>query len=164
MDAQGLIWLGLALAAGVVEIFSLSLVFLMVAGGAAVAAVVAALTGDPIWSVLAFSGTTGLLLVAVRPALTRYSGRDVPGTLTGTAALIDRQAVVLAEVTSAGGLVKLSGETWSARTAGSSDPLEVGSSVRVIAIEGATVLVAPAVPRTALPGGANPSDGPEPAA
>lgn len=165
MDGQWLIWLGLGLAAGVVEIFTLSLVFVMIAGGALAAAAVAALTGNLVLAVLAFAATTGLLLAAVRPSLLRYAQRSGPASLTGTSALIDRDAVVLEPVDESGGLVKLAGEVWTARssaTSASSGPLEVGSRVRVVAIEGATAMVIPLPPRAALPDGASSlDDGPE---
>jgi membrane protein implicated in regulation of membrane protease activity len=162
MDHQGLIWLALALVAAVVEILSLSLVFLMVAGGAAAAALVAALGGSPPLAVLTFAATTGLLFVGVRPLLMKYSPQGGPGTVTGAAALVDREAIVLQEVTSSEGLVKLAGEIWTARAAPSAGRLEVGSRVRVVAIAGATAVVTPLPPRAVLPGGAYPSDGPEP--
>jgi membrane protein implicated in regulation of membrane protease activity len=164
MDAQWLIWLGLAVAAGVVEIFTVSLVFAMVAGGAVAAAVVAAITQSPTLSVLTFAAVTGLLMVGVRPSLMKYSRRGGPAALTGTAALIDREAVVVEEVTSRTGLVKLAGELWTARAATQVGPLEVGSPVRVVAIEGAVVVVTPLPPRAVLPDGANLPDGPEPGA
>jgi len=165
MDGQWLIWLGLGLAAGVVEIFTLSLVFVMIAGGALAAAAVAALTGDLVLSVLTFAASSGLLLAAVRPPLLRYSRRGGPASLTGTDALIDREALVLEPVDRRSGLVKLAGEVWTARStigSASSEPLEVGSRVRVVAIEGATAVVAPQPPRAALSDGTSSSDdGPE---
>jgi len=164
MDAQWLLWLGLALVAGVAEIFTLSLVFAMVAGGALAAAVVAALTHSEVASVITFAVSTGLLVVGVRPPLLKFSRRDLPSTLTGTAGLIDREAIVVEEVTGRSGQVKLAGEVWSARASNSVGPLEVGAPVRVVAIEGATAVVTPLPPHAALPGGANPYDGPEPLA
>ena len=52
-------------------------------------------------------------------------------------------------VSDRGGLVKLAGEVWTARTAAHDQTLEVGSTVYVVRIEGATALVA----TTPLPGG-----------
>jgi len=165
MDGQWLIWLGLGLAAGVVEIFTLSLVFVMIAGGALAAALVAALTGNIVLAVVAFAATTGLLMAAVRPPLLRYARGIGPASLTGTSALVDREALVLEPVDESGGLVKLAGEIWTARasaTSASSGPLEVGSRVRVVAIDGATAVVAPQPPRAALSDGASSlDDGPE---
>lgn len=176
MDAQGLLWLALALLAGVVEIFTLSLVFAMVAGGALVAAVVAGVTGNAVLSVVAFAVSTGLLLGVVRPPLMRYSNRLAPAQPTGVAALIGHRAEVLGEVSDSSGQVKLAGETWTARPARRGDLLEVGSTVYVTRIDGATAVVSPFPPGgpggttaqhdphdpAALPGGDTPTDRPEP--
>jgi membrane protein implicated in regulation of membrane protease activity len=164
MDALWLVWLGLALVAGVIEIFSLSLVFVMVAGGALTAAAVAALTHSVALSAITFAATSGLLMFAVRPTLLKYSRLVGPGTTTGVAALVGRQAEVIAEVTSRGGQVKIAGEIWSARSDRPGAALEIGSPVRVVEIDGATAVVSALPPYAALPGGANPSDGPEPLA
>ena len=142
MDAQWwLIWMGIALVAGVMEIFTLGLVFAMVAGGALAAALVAGLTGSAIASVLAFAVSTGLLMLVVRPPLLTYSRRTGPPAALGIEALIGRQAEVLETVTPRGGQVKLAGEVWSARTGATAEPLETGSIVFVSRIDGATAVV-----------------------
>jgi membrane protein implicated in regulation of membrane protease activity len=154
MEAQWLLWLALALAAGVAEIFTLSLVFAMVVGA-----------------------STGLLLAGVRPPLLHYAGRVGPGSGTGVAALVGREAVVLREVSEATGEVKLAGETWTARADRPDEILETGSLVIVTRIDGATARVTasrgPHPPRiepvspdpqhdpAALPGGEPPTDRPE---
>jgi membrane protein implicated in regulation of membrane protease activity len=170
MDAQWLLWFGVALAAGVIEIFSLSLVFAMVAGGALAAALVAALTGSGIAAVMAFVLSTGLLLFVVRPPLLRYSGRLGAASATGVAALVGRSAEVLTPVTAREGQVKLAGEVWTARSSAGGNPLEAGSVVYVTQIDGATAVVSPLPPdpagrpdggRAALPGGDTSTDRPE---
>jgi membrane protein implicated in regulation of membrane protease activity len=158
-----LLWLGLALVAGVVEIFTLNLVFLMIAGGALAGAGVQFATDDPLPAVLSFAAATAVLLLGVRPPLLRWSGRTGPASLTGTAALVGRQATVITEITTSAGEIKLAGEVWSARTDRSLDlPLEIGSAVRVVRIDGATAVVSPFPPHAALPGGTTSPDGPEP--
>lgn len=168
MDGQWwLIWLGVALVAGVAEIFTLGLVFAMVAGGALAAALVAGLTGSWVASVLAFAVSTGVLLVAVRPPLLRYARQTGPSAPVGIEALIGRQAEVVSAVDRHAGQVKLAGEIWSARAQDVGDALEVGSTVFVSRIDGATAVVSAHPPRrtsldpSALPGGDSPSDRPE---
>jgi membrane protein implicated in regulation of membrane protease activity len=161
MDAQWLLWLALALVAGVVEIFTLSLVFAMVGGGALAAAVVAGLTGNAVLSVLAFAVSTGVLLSVVRPPLRRIARGTGPAAITGTAALVGHQATVTREVSRIDGEVKLAGEAWTARTR-SPGVLETGSLVIVEGIDGATALVRAALhDPAALPGGEDPTDRPE---
>jgi membrane protein implicated in regulation of membrane protease activity len=166
MDGQWwLVWLGIALVAGLAEIFTLVLVFAMVAGGALAAALVAGLTGSWIASVLAFAVSTGLLLVVVRPPLLAYARRSGPADSVGIEALIGRRAEVIEAVDRHGGQVKLAGEIWSARADddGSREPLETGSTVYVVRIDGAAAVVS-AFPnrssRPALPD-RDPSDRPE---
>jgi membrane protein implicated in regulation of membrane protease activity len=163
-DSEWLLWLALAIGAGIVEVLSLDLVFLMIAGGAVAAAIAAALgAGLPV-ELLVFALTSGVLLLGARPPLLRYVRDSVPHTTMNTAALVGREAEVLVEVSTAGGRVKLAGEVWSARAValgpgGYGYPLEVGSTVQVVRIDGATAVVAPLTPRAGLTG-AVPPDGP----
>src|SRR5919205_463886 len=76
---------------------------------------------------------------------------------TGAAALVGAEGEVLVAVSRDGGRVKLAGEVWTARSATGGLPLEVGSQVQVVRIDGATAVVAPSSPRAAL-GGAVPPD------
>jgi len=61
----------------------------------------------------------------------------------GHDALVGRQAVVLEEVSSEGGRVKLGGEVWSARSYDDDEVIPVGARVDVFQIKGATALVHP---------------------
>jgi membrane protein implicated in regulation of membrane protease activity len=160
-DSPWLLWLALALAAGTAEVLSLNLIFLMVAGGGFAAAVVAAFgLGIPV-QIVVFAVVTALLLVAARPPLLAYLRRSLPSTVMNTAALVGREAEVLVEVTQTSGRVKLAGEVWSARSVTGGYPLEVGSTVQVVRIDGATAVVAPLVPRAGITG-AVPPEGPDP--
>lgn len=167
MDAQWwLIWLGVALVLGVAEIFTLGLIFAMMAGGALAAALVAGVTGSGIASVLTFAVSSGLLLLVVRPPLMRYSSGIGAASPMGVAALVGKRAEVLVPVTSRSGEVKLAGETWTARSETTGTELEVGSLVYVSRIDGATAVVTATPPATptgpaALPGGEAPTDRPE---
>jgi membrane protein implicated in regulation of membrane protease activity len=158
-DSPWLLWLALALAAGTAEVLSLNLIFLMVAGGGFAAAVVAAFgLGVPV-QILVFAVVTGLLLVAARPPLLAYVRRSLPASVMNAAALVGQDAEVVVEVTPAGGRVKLAGEVWSARSVTRDYPLEVGSTVHVVRIDGATAVVAPLVNRAEITG-AIPPEGP----
>ena len=159
--AEGLwlVWLGLALAFGIAEVLTLNLIFLMVSGGGFGAALVAGFgAGLPV-EIVVFAVTTSALLLGARPPLLAYVQRSLPATATNTAALVGRNAQVLVEVTTTDGRVKLAGEVWSARSVPTRFALEVGSTVEVVRIEGATAVVAPLVPRAGLTG-AVPPEGP----
>jgi membrane protein implicated in regulation of membrane protease activity len=139
-DSLGLLWVALAIAAGVVEVFTLDLIFLMVAGGALAAAVAAAVSGSFTVSTLAFAAATMLLLVGVRPPLLRYMKRGVPAVSMHTEALVGRSAQALSVIDQAG-QIKLAGEVWSARMEDGHEPAPAGATVHVARIDGATAVV-----------------------
>ncbi|ACZ30459.1 protein of unknown function DUF107 [Xylanimonas cellulosilytica DSM 15894] len=140
-------WVGAAFALGIVEIIILDVVVLMLIGGALAGALAAAL-GAPIWvQVVVACVTSVLLVVTLRPWLLRQLRKRVPLTETNAAAQVGRRAVVVAEVSEAGGRVKLGGEVWTARLDDDGLPgspvLAVGAEVQVLRIDGATAVVAP---------------------
>ncbi len=144
MDGHGveaLIWLVVALGAGVFEILTVDFTFLMIGGGAALAAVAAAFGLPEPVQVLLFALASVALVLGVRPPLKRWV-RNTPEIRMGVAGLVGREAQVLSTVTDATGEVKLGGEVWTARLAPGERSLEVGSAVHVLAIEGATAVVA----------------------
>jgi membrane protein implicated in regulation of membrane protease activity len=136
-----LIWVGVALAAGLLEVASLQFVLAMFAGGALVAALSAAFGMGVELQVITFAVASAVLLVAARPPLLRW-GRRTSGAVTNVAALVGRQAEVLAEVTLTDGRVRLAGEIWSARTDSAGEVLPVGMHAHVLRIDGATAVVA----------------------
>ncbi len=124
----------------VVEIFTLDLIFAMLAGGALVAAGVDLAGGGlgvavGVGSVAAVAG-----LALLRPVAVRHL-HSTPELRTGIAALVGREAVVLAQVDGRGGQVKLAGEVWSARSLDGMSVFDVGHEVQVLKIDGATALV-----------------------
>src|ERR687889_683507 len=156
-DQPALGWIALALVLAAVEVATVDFVFLMLVGGTLVGALAAALGAPFTLQVLLAVAAALVLLVAVRPAVVRRVRVGSP-TLTGTAALVGREARVVETVTDAGGRIRLGGEVWSARTpsggtsagrhpAGLEAALLLpGQTVRVLAIEGATAVVTAAGP------------------
>ena len=140
-------WLIAAAALGVAEYFTLTLALGLLAGAAVVAAVVAGLGGSVLAQVLAFAiaGAVGLLIV--RPIARRQLTRT-PLVREGSYALVGKKAVVVEEVTGTQGLIKLSGEVWSARALDEDHVIPAGTLVDVMEIEGATAIV---YPRELLP-------------
>lgn len=140
-ETQWLWWVGAALALGLIEIASLDLVFTMLAIAALAAAGAAALGLPFAVQVLVFVVTAALLLAILRPLAVRKLKPAGPGERTGTAAHVGRRAEVIETVTDRSGLVKLAGETWSARTDDAGARYEVGEILAVVTIEGATAVV-----------------------
>jgi membrane protein implicated in regulation of membrane protease activity len=137
---QGLWWLAIALAAGVIEVATVDFVFLMVIGGSLIATL-SAIIGVPVPAqVIIFAASTLVLLLTVRPPLKRWA-RNTPHTLMGPGALVGQEARVLEPVNDRDGRVKLGGEIWTARSDVVDQIFEVGSTVYVHRIDGATAVV-----------------------
>jgi membrane protein implicated in regulation of membrane protease activity len=103
--------------------------------------------------VITFAVTSTVLLVTVRPAAKRWATRNAPFVPTNVHALTGQRAETLTEVTHRTGSVKLTGETWSARTEQAGVVIPPGAPVEVVAIDGATAVVRDATPqdRSTLP-------------
>ncbi|MGX5213880.1 NfeD family protein [Streptomyces violaceus] len=141
------VWLLAAAALGAAEFFTLTLVFGLLAGAALVAAVVAGVGIGLLGQLLALGAAAAAGLFVVRPIALRHMEQQ-PLTHEGSDALIGKRAEVMQEVTATRGLVKLSGEEWSARAFDESLVIPVGALVDVMEIEGATAIV---YPRELLP-------------
>lgn len=138
-------WVWWIVGAGVLAVADVvtggTLILLMIAGGAVVGGIVAALGAPPALAVAAFALATVALMGLVRPVARRHlrMGRSVR---TGVAALIGAEATVLEVVDGHDGRIKLGGEIWSARAYDGQSEFVVGQRVQVLEIEGATALVA----------------------
>jgi len=132
-----LIWLIAAGAFAAAEAFSLTFVLVMFAGGAAAAAVTAALGGPALLQFIVAIVATVALLGLVRPIAKRHLAIGT-GARTGTDALVGKEAIVLSEVDVHNGRVRLNGAEWSARSFDRAQVLAAGTVVRVMEISGAT--------------------------
>lgn len=141
------LWLLIAAALGVAEFFTLTLAFGLLAAAAVVAAVVAGIGAPLFLQVLAFAGASAVGLIVVRPIAQRHM-LNPPVSTEGAERLVGKGAVVVEEVSAAGGLVKLAGEEWTARTLDETHVIPVGAMVDVMEIDGATAVV---YPRELLP-------------
>lgn len=139
-DNQWSAWLALALLLGIAETTTLDLTFLMLAGGAAAGAFAAALGAPFLVAALVAIGSSAALLGVVRPIAKSHLRQPVAAR-TGIAALVGTKALVIETVHAHGGLVKLGGEVWTARPFDEHATIEVGKTVDVIEIKGATALV-----------------------
>jgi len=140
-----LVWLAVAVLLGVAEFFTLTLAFGLLAGAATVAAVAAGAGAPLLVQVAAFAVTGSVGLVVVRPIAMRHMAQP-PLIRDGTDALVGRLAVVTSEVTDVRGLIRLSGEEWSARSFDEQQVIPVGVRVDVMEIDGATAVVYPREP------------------
>jgi membrane protein implicated in regulation of membrane protease activity len=138
---EAVLWLVAGVALLVAEIFTLTVFAGMVGVGALVAAIAAALGAPVALQAGAFVVTSTGLLVFAREPVQRMINKGPTGTDIDPRALSGSTAVVVQRVDDDSGQVRLSGELWRARPYAGGGPLEVGSTVSVAAVEGATLLV-----------------------
>jgi len=134
-------WLLLAALLGVAEVATLDLLFAMLAAGAVAGAVASAVGAPFVLSLVVALVVSVAMLGLARPVALRHLRASTPETRTGVAALVGRQALVLERVDQHSGQVKLGGEVWSARTYDPQSAIEVGTTVDVVQIDGATAVV-----------------------
>jgi membrane protein implicated in regulation of membrane protease activity len=142
-----LFWLALVLIFVIVEVVTVDFTFLMIALGS-LGGLIAGLFGLPIWAQIIVAAVLAvLLLFLVRPWLKRLLDRGSDRVLSNVEALLGQTGVVTTEFVDGQGHAKLSnGETWTAKLSEATEPREmnVGDSVVVTAIDGATATVIPA--------------------
>jgi membrane protein implicated in regulation of membrane protease activity len=136
------LWLIAAAVFGIGEIATTSFFLAPFAGGALLAALVAAVGAGAAVSWIVFIVVSIVLLAALRPVARRM--RRLPAHLrTGTAALVGKQAMVLERIANDEGVgcVRIDGEVWTARAYDEDEVIEAGRRVHVVEIRGATALV-----------------------
>jgi membrane protein implicated in regulation of membrane protease activity len=133
------LWLTAFLAFAVIEMITLDLFFIMLGGGT-LAAIVADFAGADLWLQIVVFCVVSLLMIAfVRPVALSHLKKGPAEQRTNVDRLIGEQALVMEAVSSTGGLVKIGGDVWSARSAGV--VLPAGQKAVVSAIDGATAVV-----------------------
>jgi membrane protein implicated in regulation of membrane protease activity len=135
------LWVIAAAILGVGEIATTGLFLAPFAGGALVAALLAAVGAGTAISLAVFLVVSIVLLAGLRP-IARAHLRQPPRLRTGTAAMIGRTATVVERITSDEGCIKLDGEIWRARPYDEDEVIEPGVHVHVIEIRGVTAVVA----------------------
>lgn len=141
-----IVWLIFIFVCVIIELLTLEFTFLMIAFGS-VAGLAADLLGWDWWvQFLVAAAVSVLLLLTIRPLLLRYMRRGADLTPSNIAALDGMSGRVVSPVSETTGLVRLAnGETWTARIAPDSESrtVETGASVKVVQVDGATVVIIP---------------------
>lgn len=141
------LWLTAFLLFAVVEMLTLDLFFIMLGGGA-LAGLLADLTGADGWlQIVAFCVVSLLMVGVVRPVALAHLGKGPADRRSNVDRLIGEPALVMEAVSTSGGLVKIGGDVWSARS--KAGVLAPGQQAVVSAIDGATAVITP--PPEALP-------------
>lgn len=137
-----ILWLIVAAVLGTAELMAATFDLLLLAVAALAAAGVGAVGLGIAFQVIAFAITAATMITLVRPVARRHLTGH-PGLRSGVAALVGREAVVLAPCDRDDGRVRIGGEEWSARSYDPDLHIPAGTRVDVFAIEGATALVHP---------------------
>lgn len=139
---MALVWAAAVVLFGILEAATVNLVSLWFIAGA-LASLVAALVGAPLWlQVLLFFAVSVMLLAALRPLVKKYVAPRV--TRTNADSLVGQEAVVTETIDNlnAQGQVKVNGMYWTARSTDST-LISQGATVVIRSIQGVKVLVDP---------------------
>lgn len=136
-------WIVLGVILAVAEMFTATLVLIMLAAGAFAAGIAAALGAPVAVQGLVFAAVSALSLVAVRPIVRRHQrpAIETGDTPFGLEAIEGATGLVLEEVDADHGLVKIDGELWTARAYDATQVIPKGERVRVVEVKGATAMV-----------------------
>jgi membrane protein implicated in regulation of membrane protease activity len=132
-------WLAAGSALLVAEMLTVNLLFASLAFSAFMAAIANALGYNMAVQGFTFGVAAILSLFILRPIALKHLKKTTPDFATNVDALVGARALALTEVNEMSGQIKLSGETWSART--ESGVIPTGSKVEVLSIEGATAVI-----------------------
>lgn len=133
------IWFAVSGMLMLVELLTANLLFASLALSALAAAGAAALGADVVVQGITFGLAAALSLILLRPIALKHLGARGGNSATNVDALIGAEAITLTQVTDRSGQVKLTGETWSAKT--QTGVIAADEKVQVVAIRGATAII-----------------------
>jgi len=134
-------WGVAAAALAIMELFAPGVFMIWLAGAAAITALLAALGLGWAWQLLAFAVLSVLAVFTARRVVSRNPTRsDAPGLNRRAETLVGVTVIVTAPFVAGQGQVRLGDSVWPAQ----GPDLGVGAAARVIAVEGATLVVEPA--------------------
>ncbi len=139
-NALPFIWLGIVVAAVVVEVSTVALVSIWFVPSALISMILA-FCNVPLWiQILVFLVLSALCIIFIKPISNRFLG--VKHVATNADSLIGEEAVVIEEICNleARGQVKVRGQVWTARAADKYQTYAKGDVLNVIAIEGVKLI------------------------
>jgi membrane protein implicated in regulation of membrane protease activity len=134
-------WFALAVAFVIIEVLTMTLFFVSLALGALAGAVIDALGGNFVLQWVFAAAVAVLSLTVLRPFALKFLFRKDSHHRSWMENLVNSEAMTLTEVDESTGQVRLSNETWSARTEMHALPLPANATVTVLRIEGAVAIV-----------------------
>ena len=136
-----LIWVVLLLLFVVIEVATMGLTTLWFAGGALVAAILAALNLPSYVQIAAFIVVSLVLILFTRPIAVRYFNGD--RVKTNVESIVGKKAIVTETIDNlkAVGQVTVNGMEWSARSTADDVAILEGAVVYIVAINGVKLIV-----------------------
>ena len=140
MSQAVIIWLVVAVIMAVVEAFTVQLVSVWFAVGAAAGCITAIFTDNVSIQLIVFVAVSLVAMLITRPLVKRIKVKKAEATNSDK--YIGKTAVVIEAIDNAAakGQVKVGSTTWSARSVDGKQ-IEAGASVTVVAIEGVKLMV-----------------------
>lgn len=123
-----------------IEVITLGLTTIWLAGGA-LAALVASALGAPLWlQMLLFVAISGLLVIFTRPVATKYFNQN--RIRTNVDQMIGKHAIVTEEINNlqGKGMAQVNGQEWSARSDDESIVIEKGAKVVILEVQGVKLI------------------------
>lgn len=141
MEMEVLIWCGLMILFLVVEIATVGLTSIWLAGGALAALIVAVSGPGVIWQLTAFVAVSFILLVFTRPFAKKYINSHHEKTnyeeLIGGVVKVTETVDNIAQT----GAAFAQGKEWTARAEDDRQRLEAGSLAEVVAVSGVKLIL-----------------------
>jgi membrane protein implicated in regulation of membrane protease activity len=136
-------WLVVFILSIAVEAATLGLASIWFAGGALTAMIAAAFHAPLAVQILLFFAVSLLLLYFTRPIAVKYFNKG--RVRTNAESIVGRQAIVTAQINNLQGVgqATVGGQEWSARSKDPNQVLEVGTVVKIVAIDGVKLIVKP---------------------
>lgn len=140
MNGNAIFWLALAIVLGAIEASTANLITVWFAVSALVTAVLAALGVNGAVLSVVFVVLAAILVIATRPLTKRFLNKKAVATNADRIISATGTVIVDVDPVENAGQVKVMGQIWSAKTADGA-PLEAGTAVRIVALEGVRVVV-----------------------
>lgn len=140
MNGNAIFWLALTIVLGVIEASTANLITVWFAISALVVSIIAALGIDDATLPVIFVVLAAIMVVATRPLTKRFLGKKAVATNADRIISATGTVIVDIDPVENAGQVKVMGQIWSAKTADGA-PLETGTAVRIVALEGVRVVV-----------------------
>lgn len=141
MEREAFMWLGLLIVFLVVEIITVGLTSIWLAGGALAALLLNIAGLNLVWQVIAFFAVSFLLLFFTRPFAVKYINSHHEKTnYEGVIGKIVRVTQAVDNLAQTGTAV-VGGEEWTARAEKDGDVLEPGTLAKVVSISGVKLIL-----------------------